>query len=419
MSRNRQRQQSTGSVLTSSKSYGQIHRITKLGSGGFSDVYLSYSTLKDQLLACKRIKRNSRLSTARFASELETFNITKNCPYLVTFFDCTYDNDFVYFLSELVYGGTLNTKNNNFTNNDRSQIANQLCQALFFLHYRQIAHLDVKPENILVVQEDPVYIKLHDYGISKNEDSMNVDSYLGTPLYMAPEMLLKAKNLDYYKCDSFSTGLVLFELYSKRLPITHQNVNSLEKLVSRYINLNSMEKLSVSEFKSDSPSSLSNMINFINGLLLKNPEARYEVTKIFNFLPAQPDPAKSPNYQQFFTKNFKNSSTYFQYLKLKFSHDPVTTERLDNISQAHTLAQDWNYQQALELYTKNFAGLLATAKNVSCDELRAAFKEFLKIAMGEAETLKKVVNNSNSTQTNRNNDITSSKPKSSSECTIS
>jgi len=392
MSRNRQN--SSGPIITSSKTYGQIHKLTKIGSGGFSDVYLTYSPVKNELLACKRIKRNAKLSTTRFTAELETFNISKNCPFLVSFKDCCYDDHYVYFFSELIFGGTLNTKSSNFTNNDRFQISSQLCQALFFLHYRQIAHLDVKPENILVVQENPVYIKLHDYGISKNEETMDFDSYQGTPMYMAPEMLLKFKKLDYYKCDSFSTGLVLFELFSKRLPKSHQNVNSRENLVSRYVQLletnGSIEKLSVSGKSNQNPDSLSKMFDFINNLLTINPEPRHEITKIFNFLPKdlKNPPPKTPNYQKFFQKNFTSTGIYFQYLKLKFSHDPVTTTRLDNIGQAHVFVQDWKYGQALELYTDNFGPLLATAKNVIDDELRAGFKEFLKVVMGEAECLK-------------------------------
>lgn len=403
MSRNRQH--SSGPIITSSKTYGQIHKLTKLGSGGFSDVYLTYSPVKNELLACKRIKRNSKLSTTAFTAELETFNISKNCPFLVSFKDCCYDDQYVYFFSELIFGGTLNTRSSNFTNNHRFHISSQLCQALFFLHYRQIAHLDVKPENILVVQENPVYIKLHDYGISKNEITMDFDSYQGTPLYMAPEMLLKFKKLDYYKCDSFSTGLVLFELFSKKLPSSHQNVNSRENLASRYVQLmetnGSIEQLSVSEKSNQNPDLLSKMFSFINNLLTINPESRHETTKILNFLPSpehkfldgkiaflNDPPPRNPNYQKFFQKNFTSTGIYFQYLKLKFSHDPVTTTRLDNIGQAHVFVQDWKYRQALELYTENFGPLLATAKNVIDDELRAGFKEFLKIVMGEAECLK-------------------------------
>ena len=86
-----------------------------------------------------------------------------------------------------------------------------------YLHKNGIMHRDIKPDNLLIVsmEEDvPVNAKLTDFGSSKNvsmiQSNLTFTKQFGTPVYMAPEVLLK----DYYRtpADIFSFGVMIYEV---------------------------------------------------------------------------------------------------------------------------------------------------------------------------------------------------------------
>ncbi len=83
------------------------------------------------------------------------------------------------------------------------------------MHTQGIVHRDIKPENILLSRknpEDPLDIKVSDFGLATftNAAAM-MENIVGTPLYMAPEIV---QNLGYsYQCDIWSVGIMLYLLY--------------------------------------------------------------------------------------------------------------------------------------------------------------------------------------------------------------
>jgi serine/threonine protein kinase len=79
-------------------------------------------------------------------------------------------------------------------------------EGLEYLEKQQVAHLDLKMENILV--DSNMDIKITDFGFSAiNQKS--IDAYGGTKSYMAPE-ILQRKSYDGFKADIFSFGVLLF-----------------------------------------------------------------------------------------------------------------------------------------------------------------------------------------------------------------
>lgn len=87
---------------------------------------------------------------------------------------------------------------------------------LEYLHIRHVIHRDIKPENMLLDANDRV--KYADFGISNVHVPANQQPWqvIGTPLYMAPEIMCGAK-CDF-KSDIWSLGLVLYELCLGRNP---------------------------------------------------------------------------------------------------------------------------------------------------------------------------------------------------------
>lgn len=97
-------------------------------------------------------------------------------------------------------------------------IMKQICDAVEFMHDSNIAHRDLKPQNILM--DRSFRIKLADFGFAKSfmrkEKKISMKSHLGTPGYMAPEISLRQEYSA--KVDVFALGVVLFVCLSQRCP---------------------------------------------------------------------------------------------------------------------------------------------------------------------------------------------------------
>ena len=90
-----------------------------------------------------------------------------------------------------------------------------------------LMHRDIKPANILFHKGT---VKVADFGFAKMVDDVEKDakkphSLLGTPLYMAPQILNDEKYCT--KCDIWSTGVLFYEILFNKLPWTASSVPSL------------------------------------------------------------------------------------------------------------------------------------------------------------------------------------------------
>jgi len=109
---------------------------------------------------------------------------------------------------------------------DATEISMGVLSALAHMHSLRIAHRDVKCENILIAQHQPI---LADLGIAAYlDDSKRMQEGVGTPGYAAPEIVLgKAYN---EKVDIFATGVVFYYMLTGRQPF---NARNLEKVLAR------------------------------------------------------------------------------------------------------------------------------------------------------------------------------------------
>ncbi|XP_048488551.1 calcium/calmodulin-dependent protein kinase type II-like [Plutella xylostella] len=94
----------------------------------------------------------------------------------------------------------------------------QICEGVTFLHYRRIAHLDLKAENIMCVSADGKYIKIIDFGLAHrySSDTETYRTMYGTRDYAAPEIVNYDKVT--YATDMWSIGVITYILLSGLLP---------------------------------------------------------------------------------------------------------------------------------------------------------------------------------------------------------
>jgi len=127
-------------------------------------------------------------------------------------------------ITEFMAGGELFetiTKRKNFSENIAAKIMKQILQAVNYLHLKRIVHRDLKPENLMLVAEDGYEIKLIDFGLSRTfSPDKKMYSRLGTPFYIAPEVLKKKYD---QRCDIWSIGVILYILLSGRPPFVGKN----------------------------------------------------------------------------------------------------------------------------------------------------------------------------------------------------
>jgi calcium-dependent protein kinase len=106
----------------------------------------------------------------------------------------------------------------------------QVLACVNYCHKKNIVHRDLKPENILLeANKDFDQIKIIDFGTSLTFDpEKKLDEKLGTPYYIAPEVLKKSYN---EKCDIWSCGVILFILLSGSPPFNGSNDNAIMQKV--------------------------------------------------------------------------------------------------------------------------------------------------------------------------------------------
>ncbi len=110
-------------------------------------------------------------------------------------------------------------------------ILDQVCDALTAAHAKGIIHRDLKPENIYLIERgnDPDFVKVLDFGISKFKDSAGggkgmtqTGTTLGTPYYMAPEQAQGKKDIDN-RADIYSLGVILFQALTGQYPFDDES----------------------------------------------------------------------------------------------------------------------------------------------------------------------------------------------------
>ncbi|XP_052775977.1 serine/threonine-protein kinase mos-like [Mya arenaria] len=203
-----------------------------LGSGGFGSVYLGvYKKQKVAIKVMHKYMKNPAAQIESFRAELHVMrfnhaNIVKTLA--ATHIDKC--NEGAWVVMEYIGSGSLHAVLNDpeeiIHSKRRLKYAIQIASALAYAHKNKVAHLDLKPQNILITEDDNC--KVGDFGCSQKVEfdtgivsPTNRSILTGTFAYRAPE-LLKGE-APTFKADLYSYGITLWQLRSRETPFSSQN----------------------------------------------------------------------------------------------------------------------------------------------------------------------------------------------------
>ena len=210
--------------------FGEFRLLEMLGRGGMASVYKAER--RGELVALKR----PLLSLLDEAEFLERFlreadiGRTLNHPNIVRILERGSVEGVPYFTMELLAGVTLQGLARSGAGEPRlaASIVVQIAEALDFAHSKGVVHRDLKPSNVMRLRDGTV--KVMDFGIAQArrfEGITATGAFLGTPDYVAPEMIegLGAQP----RSDLYALGVILFELLTGRQPFAAESGFALLK----------------------------------------------------------------------------------------------------------------------------------------------------------------------------------------------
>ena len=239
-----------------------------LGGGNFGQVRKAYRKADDknnrEYFAIKSIPKKN-LNEKDFTNLIKEVNIISGLshPNIVKFYETYHDKHFFHLVMELCEGSDSYEKIVKTEKCEEKKVVNLITKVLLAIahcHSRGVTHRDLKPENILFENNNPdAEIKIIDFGLSrKYSKDVKLHSVLGTPYYVAPEVL---KGSYDQKCDIWSIGAMTYLLLCGKPPF---NGTTDQEIFNKILN---------SEVKFDLPiwSNVSNNAkNFVKLCLEKN-----------------------------------------------------------------------------------------------------------------------------------------------------
>ncbi len=245
--------------------------IKSIGEGGMANVYLAKDTILDRNVAVKVLRgdlENDEKFIRRFQREAKSISDLSH-PNVVEVYDVGEEEGQHYIVMEYIDGRTLKQliqKRGSLTVPEVIDIMTQLTDGLMAAHEAYIIHRDIKPQNIIIL--DNGMIKITDFGIAMTLNATQLtqtNSVMGSVHYLPPEQA--GGQPATTKSDIYSAGILMYELLTGTLPFKGDNAVEIALKQMK-------EKLP--SIRKQNPLIPQSVENIILKATAKNPKNRYD-----------------------------------------------------------------------------------------------------------------------------------------------
>lgn len=258
-------------IIKGQKINDRYEIIRILGEGGMANVYLANDTILNRKVAVK-VLRGDLANDERFVRRFQREALSASSlshPNIVEMYDVGEDDGNFYIVMEYIEGKNLKQlikRRTRLSLPEVIDIMKQLTDGIAHAHDSYIIHRDIKPQNMLIL--DNGLVKITDFGIAVALNSTQLtqtNSVMGSVHYLPPEQA--AGKGATFKSDIYSLGILMYELITGTLPFKGENAVEIAlKQIKEPIP-------SIRDFDDTIPQSVENIVL---KACAKNPKNRYD-----------------------------------------------------------------------------------------------------------------------------------------------
>lgn len=252
------------------KSSHKYKNYSHIGNGSYCDVYIIIERDTNVKFCKKQVRKNLKFLNKISGYFLREINIMSKCDYfgIVKFKESFIAENII--IMEYIKGITLQKKISNHIEEKKPIpedeilfIFYQLCLCMHYLENKNIMHRDIKPDNIMIANNN--IVKMIDFG-SAIEEILS-DEFCGTPYHISPE-IYKGEIYDK-SIDVWSLGITLFKMIELDYPFLGKNYDEF-----KYNIIHKKHTFTKQDFYSN------DLLSMIDSMLDKNPKTRCTIKQI-------------------------------------------------------------------------------------------------------------------------------------------
>lgn len=210
-------------ILKDTAKLSDFEIIRTIGVGAFGRVLCVKNAKNKKFYALKVLRKEKivRLEQIQRVHYEKRILQSVVSPFLVDLRFVFKSNSHLFLVMPMIRGGEIYSylkTLRRFSEHQTQFYTGQIILAFQYLHGLNVVYRDLKPENVLL--ECDGYVKIIDYGFAKRLEGDTTTSFVGTPEYMAPEMLIRTRRVQGYGCsvDWWTLGIFVYECLSGETP---------------------------------------------------------------------------------------------------------------------------------------------------------------------------------------------------------